>query len=151
MAKNRIAPGVRDGLTQQQMLFVLYYVGEENGNASASAKRAGYAPSTAGRLIKDERILKKIEEYKEFRVNRLGITADWVINELKDLYKRAKSSESYGPATKMLEMLGKEAGVFSDKAKVVEHKHSFEALLDEADIKDITPSINPLGITEGNA
>jgi len=139
MKKDKIAPGVRDGLTQQQMLFVLYYVGEENGNASSSAKRAGYAPSTAGRLVKDERILRKIEEYKQFRVNRLGITADWVINELKDLYKRAKSSESYGPAAKMLEMLGKEAGVFSDKAKVVEHKHSFEALLDEAMTKDITP------------
>ena len=67
----------------------------------------------------------------ENRLKRLSVDADWIIAETVDLYKKAKESDSYGPAANLLKMLGQEAGVFSEK-KEVAHTVKIESLLEDA-------------------
>ena len=51
-------------LTLKQKRFCEYLVGECEGNATESAKRAGYSPQTAGKNTTNILKSKEVQEYK---------------------------------------------------------------------------------------
>ena len=73
----------------KKMLFCREYL--KDYNATGSAKRAGYAESSAGQmghaLLKDPGVLEYIEKAMVKRMQRLEIDADWVLDESVRLYK----------------------------------------------------------------
>ena len=76
-----------------------------------------------------------------------GWSADRVLEEMEDLFKQAKQAESWTACTKLLELLGRHAGLFTEKREVEhKHSHSFEALLDKAQQApiDVTPRAKQL-------
>ena len=84
---------------------------------------------------------------KQGTLKKNGWSADRVLQEMEDLFKQAKQAESWTACTKILELLGRHAGLFTER-KEVEHKHShsFEALLDKAQQApiDVTPRAKQL-------
>lgn len=74
----------RDGLSEREWRFVLHYAC--TGRGAEAARRAGYpfgsAKKRANELMQRPRVLEAIQEQREERAARLGITADRVVEEL---------------------------------------------------------------------
>lgn len=124
-------------LTLLQERFCAEYVIDYNG--SAAAIRAGYSEKTArakaSQLLKDSRILAKISKFQEEQTRRLCLSADWVVKELVETYKKCSEpvevlvwddvqrkkvpSGTYAfdskGALQALELLGKHLVMFTDK------------------------------------
>ena len=133
------------GLNPRQERFLASIL--KGKSATQSALDAGYAErsahTTGARMLKNPIIQAKIRGTLE----KNGWSADRVLQEMEDLFKQAKQAESWTACTKILELLGRHAGLFTER-KEVEHKHShsFEALLDKAQQApiDVTPRAKQL-------
>lgn len=102
-------------LTPKQQRFCLYYL--ELGEGKASAIKAGYAPNsaavTASDLLKMDKIRNYIEEERRDGLDRVRISADYVLEGLK---REAEDSEnSGGERIRALELLGKTMAMFVEK------------------------------------
>ncbi len=89
-------------LSLQQRRFVYEY--QIDGNGTAAAIRAGYAPSgakvTACRLLKNETIAAMIEAAEQRRLKRLEITADRIKRELAAVaFANMGDFVEFGPKT----------------------------------------------------
>ena len=77
-------------LTAKQRRFVEEFLLDLN--ATAAAKRAGYSDKTAGqqghRLLKNVEIQRQLTEAAEKRSERVGISAEWVLQQAVEVYKR---------------------------------------------------------------
>ena len=118
---------------KERMFTAEYFANGFNGLQAAIA--AGYsersAKEQAHELLTRPHVQSVLSQMAENRLKRLSVDADWIIAETVDLYKKAKESDSYGPAANLLKMLGQEAGVFSEK-KEVAHTVKIETLLEDA-------------------
>jgi phage terminase small subunit len=108
-------------------------------NATQAAIRAGYkeksAASQASDLLRKPEILERVSQLQEEQTKRLALTADFVVMELVNVYRRCMTQvpvmvwdarkhsyvesgeytfDSKG-ALNALEMLGKHLGMWSDK------------------------------------
>lgn len=103
-------------LTPKQTLFVQFYLGEANGNATKAAELAGYSPRTAhqqgyentlrpeiGQAIEAEqaRRLKKAE-VKASQV--LAETSRFAFSDLIDAFNTDKASPQYGTIKDLVDM-----------------------------------------------
>ena len=136
---------MKDKLTQKELKFSIAYA--SNGNATESAKLAGYAVPSASqaghKLLKKSSVIREIEKrIEDFHIT-LGITKQSVLSDLIRLYNQSLEAESHGVCKDILKLLGSEIGLFNEQ-KQVKHEHSvsFEQLLSSTNTKDITPA-NP--------
>ena len=94
-------------LNEKQEIFCQNYA--LHGNASGSAKEAGYSSSSAKvtghKLLQMPKVLERIEELR----NEMTTSYD-VVQELEDQYAYAKSHGHTNSALKALEMLSKIRG-----------------------------------------
>ena len=130
---------MKDKLTQKELKFSIAYA--SNGNATESAKLAGYAVPSASqqghKLLKKESVIKEIQKrVEDFQIAQ-GITKQGVLSDLVRLYNQALEAESHGVCKDILKLLGSEIGLFNEAKQVkINHSHTFEQLLN---MKDITP------------
>ena len=141
-------------LTPRQDLFCREYLVDYN--ATQAAIRAGYsektARSTASENLTKPDILARVRELQKQQAERLCISADWVVMQLVEVYKRCMTQEevliwdsdlrqkvpsgeyvfdSKG-ALNALDMIGRHLGLFDGKTAAQENKKDasrlFEAL-----------------------
>ena len=128
--------------SKKELMFSIAYA--SNGNASESARLAGYAPANAGKqgyaLLQKTRIKEEVLRRERELLQSHGLTKSGVLSDLIDLYNQAVTTEALGVARDCLKLLGMEVGLFQTEKKV-EHQHNvtFEQLLKESTLKDITP------------
>ncbi|MCV2448472.1 terminase small subunit [Paracoccus sp. DMF] len=134
------------GLTERQRRFVEEYMRDADGNASAAARRAGYAAKSAGKyaaqLMGSEKVMAAIAQARAERAERTKIDADYVLRQAVKLHERCMQEiepftdragdQVYDKegrpiyifnatgAAKALELVGKHVGVqaFRDKLDV---------------------------------
>ena len=124
-------------LTPKQQMFVKEYLIDLN--ATQAAIRAGYSEKTAAeqasRLLNNVNVASRIEEEKNKRADKLGLTAEWVLENLHNIAVRCQQAEpvmkwdynekklietgefqfdSKG-ANRALELIGKHLAMFTDK------------------------------------
>jgi phage terminase small subunit len=106
-----------DKLTAKQRMFVAEYI--VSLNATDAAKKAGYSERTAMeqgyQLLQKTSVQKALQEALNQREKRTGITADYVLNSLKQIADASMGAADYNPANKALELLGKHLKLFTDK------------------------------------
>jgi hypothetical protein len=104
-------------LTPKQERFCREWIVDMN--ATAAAKRAGYADRaahvTACRLLRDAKVAARIAELQAATAERLEVSADDVIRMLLESYQDAKAANQHGPAVRAAELLGRRLGMFIDK------------------------------------
>ena len=94
-------------------------------NATQAAIRAGYSEKTAcaigGENLRKPSIAEYLKGIMDERSASTGITADYVLNGIKELTDKLSLSEDPKSAYKGYELLGKHLALFSDK---VDHTSS---------------------------
>lgn len=110
-------------MTPKQKAFVREYLVDLN--ATQAAIRAGYSKRTAHVIghenLKKPEIAAAIEVAMDQRTKRTEITADYVLEGIKDTIERCRGEgEAFNPAQalKGFELLGKHLKMFTDKAEV---------------------------------
>ena len=107
-------------LTNKQEMFCKEYLIDLN--ATQAAVRAGYSVKTA-RVIGGENLLKPaissyIQSLMTERSINTGITAEWVLNGIKDLTDTLLASEEPKAAYKGFELAGKHLALFTEKVEL---------------------------------
>ena len=119
----------------RQRLFVQEYLLDLS--ATQAAIRAGYSPKTARsqgqRLLTKPDVRKAIDEAQKVRQVRTQISADYVLNNLKEVAERCMQAEpvldkegnptseyrfEHAGANKALELLGKNLKLFTDRLEI---------------------------------
>lgn len=107
-------------------------IARDGKNKSEAARIAGYAEKTAGvsgcKLAKLPQISARIKELQSRTEERIthnlasAITVDriWIIQKLVEIVTKCTSEKRYNPsaATKSLELLGKDLGMFRDYIRI---------------------------------
>ena len=138
-------------LTPQEHLFVAKYIDSNNGTQSVidsgfegTRKSAGLQ---AHRLLKSDRIIAKIEEFKK----QVSLASGWnksrVIAEIEQVYHASMREDSHQTALKSLELISRLCNFMPEKNTNVAVSHSFEALLKRVDkpmLKDVTPALRAM-------
>lgn len=127
-------------LNEKHEIFICEYLVDLN--ATQAAIRAGYSEKTAGaqasRLLKNVNISRAIEEALAKRAEKIELTADWVLENLKNVAIRCQQAEKVlewdhqekqmvetgeyqfdsAGANRALELIGKHLGMFRDKIDI---------------------------------
>lgn len=125
------------GLTPKQERFCQEYVIDHNGTQAAI--RAGYSEDTAGSqaydLLQKPEISARVKELDQTAAEKLGLTAEWVLSNLKTVVEKANQAvevQKFDPTTRQmvgtgeyvfdskganraLELIGKHLGILTDK------------------------------------
>ena len=119
-------------LTDKQEMFAREYI--IDFNATQAYIRAGYkskdensAGVQASRLLRNDKIVQKIEQLKKEREDKLEVNAEWVLREAIEIYRIAKGEKPHKmsyrgkdvemcktnlrEANKALEIIGKHTSV----------------------------------------
>lgn len=111
-------------LTDKQKRFCEEYVVDLNGTQAAI--RAGYSEKgarvNAAKLLTKTNIQERISRLKEQRSEETGVTAEWVVQEIKKQYDIAVGYDDSPNALKALNMLGKHAGIYDKDNRQREQK-----------------------------
>jgi hypothetical protein len=102
-------------LTAKQQLFCEFYIGEANGNATESARLAGYKGSDETlRAIGSQNLTKpNISDACRERVNDVALSANKVLSELSEI--ALDKSEATRDRIAALQLLGKYHKLFSER------------------------------------
>lgn len=104
-------------LTDKQKLFVTEYI--VSLNATDAAIKAGYSQRTAMeqgyQLLQKTSVKEAIQEQMDARQQRTLVTADYVINMIRNV---ADNTEKDSDRLKACELLGKHLKLFTDKTEV---------------------------------
>lgn len=95
-------------------------------NATAAYKRAGYeakgnaAEVNAARLLRHAQVSAYIQERMNKRAEKLEISAEYVLNNIKTIGERCMNAEKLDAqgALKAQELLGKHLKLFTDKTEL---------------------------------
>lgn len=131
-----------DKLTPKQEMFVKEYLIDLN--ATQAYLRAGYKVSekiatvNASRLLANANVARAIEEANQKRADKLELSAEWVLENLKNIAERCQQAEpvmkfDYGErklvetgeyqfdskgANTALQLIGKHLGMFVEKKEI---------------------------------
>ncbi|MEK4006081.1 terminase small subunit [Paenibacillus sp. FSL H3-0333] len=104
-------------LTAKQQRFIDEYM--IDFNATQAAIRAGYSKKTAYSIGNENLSKPEIAGAIKLRQDEIGkkndITAEWIVEQMKEVYNLAIESKKLSDANKSLEMLGRTKGIFNDK------------------------------------
>jgi phage terminase small subunit len=113
-------------------------------SAAAAYEEAGYCPhnGNAYALRHREDVSARIDELLAERaaqnaeasakaVEKLALTQEWVLGELKQNAEKAAKTGQYGPANRALELIGKQLGMFIDRAEIMNTNEFKGMSLDE--------------------
>lgn len=104
-------------LTPKQRRFAEEYLVDLN--ATQAAIRAGYSKHTAGSqghdLLKKPEIRALVGEHNEKRAEKVGLTAEGVLEGIKRLAQKAEDAGDLNVAMKGHELYGKHLKLFTDK------------------------------------
>lgn len=107
-------------LTDKQRRFVEEYLVDLN--ATQAAIRAGYSERTAYSIGQENLKKPEIAEEIQVRQAKLGeeaeITAEWVLRELAENHRIARSIGELTASNKALELIGKHKGLFTERLKL---------------------------------
>lgn len=104
-------------------------------SATEAYEKAGYKPDqpNSSRLTLNDMVRKRVEELQSRIVENVILTKEWVIERLIENANRAMQAVAAADgeykydgsvANKALELLGKEVGMFVDRAEVVNIIHA---------------------------
>lgn len=122
-------------LNAKQERFCVEYIQDYNG--TQAAVRAGYseksAHTQASRMLKNDEVLARVRELQREQVERLAVSADYVVLKLMETRERCMDPipvldqegnetgeytfDSKG-ALKALELLGRHLGMFNDRLRL---------------------------------
>ena len=127
-------------LNPKQTRFVEEYLIDLN--ATQAAIRAGYSAKTAEQqgavLLRNPPIRTAVDHALALRSQKSGLTAEWVIDQLRENVSLAKEAGQYAAATKALELLGKHLGILVDRTDVtVRHVDQLEAADIERELAEL--------------
>jgi len=132
--------GSQDGkLTAKMEKFCRAYIANE-GNASAAARAAGYN-NHSGKLVKNPKVVYRIQQLRDEASQRFDLTIDNVTNKLLQVYDGALRTEQYAAANRSAELLGKHLGMFVDRTQ---HTHTIEGLTSGQDTKAVESDLQRL-------
>lgn len=116
-------------LTPKQQRFVEEYVLDLN--ATQAAIRAGYSANHADvqgpRILGYAGVKAAIDAALAKRTERTGLTADWVLDQLRENARIAREAGDIAPANRALELLGKHIGMFTERKDVTIHIDTLDA------------------------
>ena len=105
-------------MTHKQKIFVSEYV--KTGNATESAKKAGYsdktAYSTGQRLLKNVEIRKEIERMQSEALEKAELSVSDVVKLVKEI---ATGGKNETVRLRAMDMLLKYLGAYADDAKLI--------------------------------
>jgi hypothetical protein len=108
------------GLTAKQARFVREYLVDCNG--AAAARRAGYSVHRADRQAQENlrkpAVAAAIAKAQAERSERLRLTADWVLERLREEATRHGPDSSQGARVTALRLLGQHLGMFTKRMEV---------------------------------
>jgi phage terminase small subunit len=116
-------------MNDKQLRFIEEYCVDLN--ASAAARRAGYAGEAnkvGPRLARHPRIRAEVLKRQEALRRRTETSAEKVIEDLKRLAAQAEAREEFTAAIRAVELLGKHLGMFVDRTKI---SVEYESMTDE--------------------
>jgi phage terminase small subunit len=107
-------------ISKRQKQFVNEYLVDRN--ATAAAKRAGYAEGSAHNagcvLMKKPEIMAAIQK-KEIKIcEKLDLSVEKIISQIEDVRKECMANQDYRAALKALEMLGRHIGMWREQIDV---------------------------------
>ena len=112
-------------MNHKRKIFVSEYA--KSGNATESAKKAGYsnrtAYSTGQRLLKNAEILKEICKIQNEALENAEMSVTDVVNLVKGI---ATSGKSETVRLRAMDMLLKYLGAYSDDMKLISKMNDFE-------------------------
>jgi phage terminase small subunit len=110
-------------LRERQRRFIEEFL--VDGNGAAAYRRAGYqartnhaAAASAHKLLTKADVAAAIAEAQAKRAERTQITADWVIQKLREEATRHGPDSSHGARVTALRLLGQHLGMFPKKLEV---------------------------------
>jgi phage terminase small subunit len=105
-------------LTLKQVRFVEEYLVDLN--ATQAAIRAGYSARNADkigpRLVGNRRVRQAIMDAQQSRSQQTALTAEWVLDRLREEAQRTDKSGSPTARVAALKLLGQHVGLWRDKA-----------------------------------
>jgi phage terminase small subunit len=117
-------------LTKKQEVFIAEYL--VHLNATKAAIAAGYSKRTAeaagSRLLRNVKVAAEIAKQKSARCEKLEITADYVVQNIRDIAEQCKRDGNVNGALRGFELLGKYKGVFTDNVNN-NHRVTLEKLI----------------------
>jgi phage terminase small subunit len=129
-------------LTVRQDSFCVHYttIGEPQfGNGTRAAMAAGYAEAGAAvlvhKLLKDKRIIHRINQLHSENMVRNMITVDKVLSDLEHDKLMARENRQYAVAKSCTELQGRFLAMFTDRSQVedvTEARRLTERELEEA-------------------
>jgi len=130
----------------------------EGKNAAEAHELAGYRRNrhNAWVLTQRENIKARVNELLAERqaqnaqatakaVEELALTQEWVLAELKRNAEQAAKLKQYGPSNRALELLGKQLGMFIDRAQISQ-SNEFAGLTAEQMLEELVRRARKLGI-----
>jgi hypothetical protein len=112
--------GTNDTLSPREERFACEYVVDLHGTKAAI--RAGYAQRSAhvqaSRLLKRDKVQRRIAELQAQRAKRLEVTVESMLGDLDELCSGAVKAGQFGPAVRAKELAGKLYGMFKDSVLV---------------------------------
>lgn len=121
MSEN-VTENAKTDLNTRRSMFIAAYL--ETGNATQSAKKAGYsakcAHSQGMRLLKNAYIKAEIEKHKAQSIEKAGVTVDYIVKSLTEVAQRCmqktpvmiRDGRDMVQKTEISEETGEEVGVW---------------------------------------
>lgn len=107
-------------LTAKQEMFVLEYLIDLN--ATQAAIRAGYSAKNADKiahqLLGKNIVREAVQEQMDKRASKTEITAEQVLQDIRDIGNEARKAADFGAALKSRELIGKHLKLFTDRIEI---------------------------------
>jgi phage terminase small subunit len=92
-------------------------------SVSDACRAVGIDPRNGTRLMKNDEILRRVDELQERAAANVVISREWVLEQLIDNAAQAKQQGDIGPSNQALQLIGKEIGMFIDRSENVNINH----------------------------
>lgn len=128
-----------EDMTDKQKMFVKEYM--KDLNATQAAIRAGYSENSAKEIgcenLTKPNIQEAIQKEMEERTQKVEITAEYVLSNLKKVAENSMDRNDSAGANKSLELLGKYLKLFTDKTET-------NITMDKSPVNELITSIEKI-------